>query len=241
MAKKSVLLYHDLLTQLEDFTDEQFGKVVRAVIKYDKDSVLPDFKDSTLSIAFKMLKPSIDRNKEEYEAKCETNRKNIQKRWEKQHTTEYDRIGSIQANTTDTDNDNDNDNVNDKDIKENKEKEEKKGNAPKNGAREKETKTLSLVREYFTDEEIIIEIGCWLKHKQEKGQSYKTTGLIQLLTRLAGDLEKFGKEYVIGEIKHSISNNYSGIYPSKEQKSKPEKVAQSQYTEADLKRYRREE
>lgn len=105
----------------------------------------------------------------------------------------------------------------------------------------KENKLLSIVREFFTDEEVILEIGMWLKHKQEKGQTYKPTGLTNLLQRLKRELETNGKQFVIDEIKYSIGNNYSGIYPAKEQKSKSETVAPSQFTEDDLKRYRRED
>ncbi len=105
----------------------------------------------------------------------------------------------------------------------------------------KENKLLNIVREFFTDEEIILQIGMWLKHKQEKGQTYKPTGLTNLLQRLKRELETNGKQFVIDEIKYSIGNNYSGIYPAKEQKSKSETVAPSQFTEDDLKRYRRED
>lgn len=105
----------------------------------------------------------------------------------------------------------------------------------------KESKLLATVKQFFDDEEVILQVGMWLKHKQEKGQSYKPTGLTNLLQRLKREYEANGKNYVIGEIQWSIANNYSGIYPAKEQKSKPEKVAPSQYTEEDLKRYRREE
>lgn len=107
--------------------------------------------------------------------------------------------------------------------------------------KEKENPVLTLVKQYFSEEDVILTVGKWLKHKKEKKQSYKPTGLNQLLNKLSTELKKFGKQYVIDEIEWSISQNYSGIYPSKEQKSKPEKVVQSQYTEADLKRYRREE
>ena len=106
---------------------------------------------------------------------------------------------------------------------------------------DKESKTLATIKQYFDDEEVILSIGKWLKHKQEKGQTYKATGFTSLLSKLKKEMENKGKQFVIDEIEWSISNNYSGIYPSKEQKSKPEKVAHSQYTEADLKRYRREE
>ena len=105
----------------------------------------------------------------------------------------------------------------------------------------KDNKLLSLIREFFTDEDVILEIGMWLKHKQEKGQTYKPTGLKSLLQRLKRELETNGKQFVIDEIRYSIGNNYSGIYPATEQKSKSETIAPSQYTEDDLKRYRRED
>lgn len=100
---------------------------------------------------------------------------------------------------------------------------------------------LEKVKQFFDDEDVILQVGMWLKHKQEKGQSYKPTGLTNLLQRLKREFEINGKQFVIDEIKYSIGNNYSGIYPAKEQKSKPEKVAPNQYTEDDLKRYRRED
>lgn len=104
----------------------------------------------------------------------------------------------------------------------------------------KDNKLLSIVREFFTDEEVILEIGMWLKHKQEKGQTYKPTGLTNLLQRLKKELETNGKQFVIDEIQYSIGNNYSGIYPAKEQNSKKE-ITQNKFTESDLKRYKRED
>ena len=107
MAKKGVLMYYDLLEQLKDFNDEQFGKVVRVMIKYDKDGIEPNIEDVQIKLAFNMLKPTIDRNKQEYQYKCDRNRENINKRWNRQDTNEYD---GIRTNTNYTDNDIDNDN-----------------------------------------------------------------------------------------------------------------------------------
>ena len=107
--------------------------------------------------------------------------------------------------------------------------------------KDKENKLLSIVKQFFDDEDIIFQIGLWLKHKQEKGQTYKPTGLTSLLQRLKREFDTNGKQFVIDEIKYSIGNNYSGIFPAKEQKSKPRTVTQNQYTEEDLKRYRRED
>lgn len=68
--KKGVIMYYDILDQLEDFTDEQFGKITRAIIKYDKTGETTEFDDLSMKIAFKMLKPILDRNKQEYDEMC---------------------------------------------------------------------------------------------------------------------------------------------------------------------------
>ena len=74
MAKNSTVLYHEILEQLEDFTNEQFGAVIRAIIEYDKNGTIPTFEDKSILIAFKVLKPNIDRNKDKYEEICEKRR-----------------------------------------------------------------------------------------------------------------------------------------------------------------------
>lgn len=112
MAKKGVVMYYDLLEQLKDFTDEQFGKITRAMIKYDRDGIEPQFNDIEIRLAFNILKPTIDRNKQEYKEKCDKNRENINKRWKKQDTNEYD---CIRMNTNYTDIDIDKDKEIDKD------------------------------------------------------------------------------------------------------------------------------
>lgn len=120
MAKNGVIMYYDLLEQLKDFSDAQFGKLTRALLQYDKDGYITEFNDMQLKLAFQMLKPTIDRNKEDYLYKCEKNRENVLKRWGKHHTNEYD---GIRTNTIDTDNDIDNDIDNDNKEKEIEEKE----------------------------------------------------------------------------------------------------------------------
>lgn len=73
-SKKGVVMYYDILEQLEDFTDEQFGKITRAIIKYDKTGQITEFDDLSMKVAFKMLKPILDRNNQEYKAICEKRR-----------------------------------------------------------------------------------------------------------------------------------------------------------------------
>lgn len=114
--KNSVILYYDILEQLEDFTDDKFGKLMRCLIEYDKTNIVPKL-PKDLSVAFKCIKPMLDANKQKYIEKCLKNKENIKKRWSKKDTVVYDGIQSYNSYTNDTDNDNDKDNENDKDIK----------------------------------------------------------------------------------------------------------------------------
>lgn len=89
--KKGVIMFYDILNQLEDFNDKDFREIIEAVINYDKDGTLPQFTGEK-KIAFKFIKVDIDKNNEEYRKKCEQNKANISKRWNTKDTTEYDRI-----------------------------------------------------------------------------------------------------------------------------------------------------
>ena len=51
----------------------------------------------------------------------------------------------------------------------------------------------------------------WIAYKKEKRQSYKETGLKQLLTKIKKESEKHGDEAVIEVIESSMSSNYQGI------------------------------
>lgn len=201
MAKIGVLMYYDLLEQLKDFTDEQFGKVVRAIIKYDKDGIEPRINDSQIKLAFNILKPTIDRNKQEYQDKCNKNRENINKRWNKQNTNEYD---GIRMNTKHTDIDNDIDIEKDNAIKKeiNKEK-----NVPP---------TLEEVKEYAKSrnrEDLAIkffeyfEAGNWIDSEGKKVVSWKQKFLTwEKRNPISKCDNSKGKEYTSEELNSLISN-----------------------------------
>ena len=111
-SKKGVVMYYDILEQLEDFTDEQFGKITRAIINYDKTGEIPEFDDSSLKVAFKILKPTLDRNKQEYEAIC-AKRREAGSLGGKQKVANASKCYQNVANLADNDNDNDIDKEND--------------------------------------------------------------------------------------------------------------------------------
>lgn len=127
----SFILYTSYYAIIEGLTDEQLGQLTRALFIYARDGKTIKL-EPVVRMAFSFIKDNIDRNADKYQKKCERNRENIRKRWEKKHaedttersdTTEYERI---QSNTNvyeeksripyDNDNEYVNDNVDDNDV-----------------------------------------------------------------------------------------------------------------------------
>jgi len=78
MPKNSFIIYHDYKDILADLTDEQVGKLLRAMFDYEIDQKEPNFTGS-LSIAFKFIKKDLDHNLTKYKNICERNTLNGKK------------------------------------------------------------------------------------------------------------------------------------------------------------------
>lgn len=205
-SKKGVVLYYDILEQLEDFSDEQFGKIARAIIKYDKTGEISEFDDFSIKVAFKMFKPILDRNNQEYEDKCEKNRQNILKRWEKKNTNEYNRIS---GNTKNTDNDKDKDKDKDIDKDINKKENNKKKNFAIDVAKEIENEDLRKVICEFIKMRITIK-------KPITG--YGLELILKQLNKITPNIDE-----QIAIVQQSITNSWQGVFPLKADKQENKK------------------
>lgn len=79
MAKaKGIMLYFDIKEPLKDFSDEERGKLVWALLEYGENRTTPQFSGS-LKTAFNFIKKDIDRDIEKYIKKCDQNRDNRRK------------------------------------------------------------------------------------------------------------------------------------------------------------------
>lgn len=125
--KKSFLIYYQHLSLFQQLSDEQAGILIKAILEYEVNGIIPNFgQDSLLTgFFFGVFKPYLDDHRVEYEKKCKKNSANIRKRWSKgtsesensvgiqevsQDTNEYERIPNntneyerIPTNTNDTD------------------------------------------------------------------------------------------------------------------------------------------
>lgn len=84
MPKHDFLLSYELEAVFDSFTDEQAGRLIKAVFDYEKRKELPEFGDPLLQMMFDtVIKQKSDDNAKAYILRCEQQRKNIQKRWTK--------------------------------------------------------------------------------------------------------------------------------------------------------------
>ena len=93
----SFILYTSDYQLIEGLTDEQLGQLTRALFIYARDGEVINL-EPVVRMAFVFIKDKIDRNQQKYQKKCERNRENIRKRWNKSNTNdtkENERIPNV--------------------------------------------------------------------------------------------------------------------------------------------------
>ena len=83
------IFHYENIEDIEDMTLEEKGAILDAMIAYSKDGTEADFDDRAMKAAWKPIRRRIDKDADAYEARCEKNRENIQKRW---NNSKYERI-----------------------------------------------------------------------------------------------------------------------------------------------------
>ena len=126
--KKSFILYADYIKHIGKLTDEEAGRLFKAIFEYVNEGRLPDL-DGMAAMAFSFISNQLDSDLRKYEETCKKRSENIKKRWEKANkcqnqtdstadTKDTNEYKCIFCNTNDTDNgiDSDIDIENDIDI-----------------------------------------------------------------------------------------------------------------------------
>lgn len=100
--QKGFVVYGDIEESLDELTDEQVAKLFRGMVKYFKTGKNPKF-TGVLKFVFIPIKQQMDRDAEKYDRRCEKNRENVKKRYERiqSNTNVYDGIRSY-TNATNT-------------------------------------------------------------------------------------------------------------------------------------------
>jgi hypothetical protein len=121
-GKNNIVIYRDWISIFESLTDDEAGKLIKHFYRYVND-LNPEAPDRLTALLFEPIKQTLKRDLRKYESICLKNRDNVNIRWNKEHTTVYDRIRT-DTKHTDRDRDRDRDREKDNDIKEDKSKKE---------------------------------------------------------------------------------------------------------------------
>ena len=212
MAKNSFVIYHNYRDTLEDLTDEQVGKLFRAIFDYEIDKKEPNF-NGELKIAFRFIKKDLDLNNDKYESICERNRKNGQKGGAPKGNQNA-RKQPKQPKQPDNDNEYDNDNDYDYDnILESKK--ESKNKEINNNIHTHTRETYDEIFEDFGVEPMLKDTLIeFIRHCQLNKKIVTNEKLKNIIVRLdmAHNDDVYGK---IQSVQNAISGGYFDVIESK--------------------------
>jgi len=90
--QKGFIVYGDIKAVLDELPDEQAAHLFRGMVDYFVNGKDPKF-SGVLKFVFIPIKQQMDRDSDKYEKKCERNRENVKKRWDREKdTVVYHRI-----------------------------------------------------------------------------------------------------------------------------------------------------
>ncbi|MCD7929053.1 MAG: DnaD domain protein [Clostridiales bacterium] len=78
-VKQSFIIYYDWEEDIEDFTDEQAGALLRAMFAYQKRGEVYAGDDPSVRAVFRFIRRTFDRDREKYKEKCRQNQENGKK------------------------------------------------------------------------------------------------------------------------------------------------------------------
>lgn len=190
--KKTFVMNKEWSVVFDTLSDEKAAKLIRAIFAYQNGEDV-NVTDPELVVIFSLITSVMERNNQKYDDRCEQNRQNVQKR--------YERIPSNTNDTKPTDNDNDNDIDNDVSNK-----------PPKGGKKHPQTPSFEDLAEDKTISEPVKDaVREWLEYKKERREPYKTAGLKALLSQIETKEQENGASAVISVIRESMSNGWRGI------------------------------
>ncbi|MBQ9914211.1 MAG: hypothetical protein IJO73_08280 [Clostridia bacterium] len=80
--KHAMLVHHDFERMFDRLSDEECGKLLKAVLKYDIRREETVFEDRALMLCYDRIIDCLDRNNEKYEETCRKRVEAAKKRWE---------------------------------------------------------------------------------------------------------------------------------------------------------------
>lgn len=113
IVKKSFVLYTSFYNAIKNLDDTTAGRLFKDIFEYHMQQKNPIALSEREAACFEMMQPIFDQNIESYQKRCERNKKNIQKRWQKpadftNRTVKYHTTGISNGNGNENVNENGN-------------------------------------------------------------------------------------------------------------------------------------
>lgn len=97
MAIEYFCAYNDYLDSFGPLSDADFGRLMRAAIRYNATGELPEL-SGRVKLALAVIRAQIDRDRKRYDERCEKNRESALKRWDNGTECERMRTDANDAN-----------------------------------------------------------------------------------------------------------------------------------------------
>lgn len=205
MKRESFVFYRGFAEALKELDAETKSEFMDALCGYALDGELPECSGAVMAM-FKLIKPQIDANNQRYEngkkggrtkTKTEPNNENEEPNQNQTITKTEPKSENakpnVNVNVNDNDNVNENVNVNVSST----------DNSPK--------RARAIIDKYDFSAEMKSVIEEWLKYKAEKRQSYKPTGLNNLVAEISNNVKRYGESAVSDVMRKSMAAGYQGI------------------------------
>lgn len=80
--KKSFVLYYDIDDVFSFLTDEEAGKLIKAVFDFELRGTVTEFQDRMMQSSYKRITDSLERNRVKYVEMCKKRSEAVKKRYE---------------------------------------------------------------------------------------------------------------------------------------------------------------
>lgn len=94
-GRAAFMVYKDQRILFDAQTDENAGKLIKAVFAYICDGTELETTDGMLNMAFKVVQAALDRDMEKYEQTCARNAENQRRRWERRQKSDAEIVAEI--------------------------------------------------------------------------------------------------------------------------------------------------
>ena len=215
MAKDNFLIHNEWIPLFQNMEAADAGLLIQAICQYQLDGDIPQ-KGSPIFAPFMMIKAAMDVDKQKYRETCEKRKNSIDERWKKktiqEDTNEYK---SIQMNENDTDASYSYTHkypYTPSCLSSTTGKEDRgMGEEEKPKRETQETIFDRLIESQNVGLEMENILREWLKYKTERRETYKETGMKNMITQVQNAVHRFGEVAVMDRIRQAMANTWKGM------------------------------